>query len=263
MWRNYQKMYEMLINMFKEFIFHNLFINLAAFAKKRIERCTSYCISCGKKLIDESARLSPCRQPFCLFKFEEIFGVKLIPEMQTNLPLVQLDLSLASKAVFSARALDIFEPFPTFFLKQSEQRERSVFGGETFLEVKKENKDIDRMKKIFHLLPSLNEILLSVASEDEFKNYLKALYTTNDMILAYKFFTYVVATNRLSLVQLDKSEQIQAFGAGCIQFIVTNQNPEFEKKFEISKKKVFIIEKSIFLVWLKLFVSWKWPRKLV
>ena len=93
-----------------------------------------------------------------MFKFEEIFGVKLIPEMQANLDLVQLDLSLAYKAIFSARALDIFEPFPSFFLKEKEQRERSVFGSGSFQEVKKENKDIERMKKVFTVFPQPSEL---------------------------------------------------------------------------------------------------------
>ena len=58
------------------------------------------------------------------------------------------------------------------------------------------------------------------------------------MIAIYKFVTYVVATNRLSLNVLRESEQISGFPPETIQMIVTNQNPEFERKFEISKKKV-------------------------
>jgi len=148
-----------------EFVFHNMFINLACFIKKRLERCTSYCICCWKKLIDESARVSPCTQPFCMFKFEEIFGVKLYSEIQSNLPLIQLDLSIASKAIFSSRVLDIFEPFPSFFLKHQEERERSVFGSATFTEAQQENKDIEQMKSILNSFPKLTDISDNAKSE--------------------------------------------------------------------------------------------------
>ncbi len=67
---------------------------------------------------------------------------------------------------------------------------------------------------------------------------LKATYPVpEDMVAAYKLVTYVIATNRLSLNVLEKTERITAFPEDYTQFIVTNLNPEFERKFEISKKK--------------------------
>ncbi len=139
----------------EEFMCQNLIVNLANYLKHRLERCTSYCISCGKKLPDEAFRLSPCSSEFCMFKFEEIFGVKLYSELQNNSDLIELDLSLAAKALFSPRAYDIFEPFPSFFLIDQEYRNRSVFGKEHIAEVRKENKNIERMKKIFSQFPPL------------------------------------------------------------------------------------------------------------
>jgi len=102
-----------------------------------------------------------------MFKFEEIFGVKLFPELQQNLHLVELELSLAAKTVFSTRALDIFEPFPTFFLKEREERQRSIFkeGNIPISEVKKDNKDLPLIKKIFTKLPSPLELLEKATNE--------------------------------------------------------------------------------------------------
>ncbi len=234
---------------------HNLLVNLISYLKKRVERCTSYCISCGKKLLDDSVRLSPCTSEFCMFKFEEIFGVKLYPELQTNLPLVELDLSLTAKAVFSNRVLDILEPFPSFFLKEKEERKRSVFGATgankvAVGEVKKDNKDIPKIKKLFKVFPGVRELIYGVSSEVSFnfepliklqadlKEKLKANYpAADDLVSAYKFATYVIATNRLSLRKLEERERIPQFPAEYTQFAVTNLNPEFERKFEISKKK--------------------------
>ena len=101
-----------------------------------------------------------------MFKFEEIFGVKLFPELQNNTRLVELDLSLAAKAVFSARGLDIFEPFPTFFLKGKEERKRSVFDKNVGIStVSKENKDIDTIRRLFSKFPAPKDLKSSASSE--------------------------------------------------------------------------------------------------
>ena len=93
-----------------------------------------------------------------MFKFEEIFGVKLCSEIMSNSDLLELDLSLAAKALFSMRSVDIFEPFPSFFLHQKEKRDRSVFGKEKIVEVAKENKNIDKMRHIFSRFPKLADL---------------------------------------------------------------------------------------------------------
>ena len=142
----------------EEYMQHNLFVNLLSFLRKRLERCTSYCISCGKKLIEASFRLSPCTADFCMFKFEEIFGIKLYAELQNSLSIIELDLSFACKAVGSARCFDIFEPFPSFFLKQKEERQRSTFTKTAIVDVQKENKDLEQLSRILSAFPSLAEL---------------------------------------------------------------------------------------------------------
>jgi len=61
-----------------------------------------------------------------------------------------------------------------------------------------------------------------------------------DDFKAYKLITYIIATNRLMLRKLEGKYKIPNFAPEFQQFIVTNLNPEFERKFEISKKKVFL-----------------------
>ncbi len=148
-------------------MYPNMIVNILVYMLRRLEKCTAYCISCGKKLADEAFRLSPCTNPFCMFKFEEIFGVKLFSELQSNRDLVELDLSLTSKALFSARAYDIVEPFPSFFLRDKEERERSAFGKGTgnIHTFNKENKDIEGMRAIFSHLPSITDLKASITCE--------------------------------------------------------------------------------------------------
>jgi len=150
-------------------MYHNMITNLIAYLKRRLEYCTSYCLFCGKKLLEESFRLSPCDSEFCVFKYEETFGIKLYTEMQSNFPLVMVNLSVAAKSMFSARALDIFEPFPTFLLKNREYRDRSVFGGSKVIKtVNNENKDINRIRSIMKGFPSLKTLYESSKSEVRF-----------------------------------------------------------------------------------------------
>eukprot|EP00826_Nyctotherus_ovalis_P044181 TRINITY_DN4759_c0_g1_i19.p2 TRINITY_DN4759_c0_g1~~TRINITY_DN4759_c0_g1_i19.p2 ORF type:complete len:148 (-),score=36.92 TRINITY_DN4759_c0_g1_i19:414-857(-) len=135
-----------------------MIVNLIAFLKWRLEHCTSYCLFCGGRLIEESFRLSSCNAEFCVFKYEETFGVKLYSEMEANFPLVALNLSVAAKSIYSARALDIFEPFPSFLLKKKENRGRSVFEDKDIKAVRNENKDIHKIRSIMKLFPSLTTL---------------------------------------------------------------------------------------------------------
>ena len=93
-----------------------------------------------------------------MFKFEEIFGVKLHSELQNNADSIALDLSLTSKALYSARSYDIFEPFPTFFLRNKENRDRSVFSNGKITEFQKENKNIAKMLAVFEMFPAVTEL---------------------------------------------------------------------------------------------------------
>jgi saccharopine dehydrogenase-like NADP-dependent oxidoreductase len=60
----------------------------------------------------------------------------------------------------------------------------------------------------------------------------------NDNLLAYKFATYSVATNRLYLRKLMEEEKIKDFPSDFNQFIVIDYNSEANMKFERLKKDV-------------------------
>ncbi len=82
-----------------------------------------------------------------------------------------LDISLTAKAIFSSSNTVVSEPFPTFFLKNTEMRSKRGFldnvkemqlAGKNITEAKKideKNKDMARMMKIFNLFPSPKEML--------------------------------------------------------------------------------------------------------
>lgn len=191
------------------------------------------------KLKDESFRLSPCNADLCVFKYEENFGVKLFQEMQLNFPLVELNMSVASKSIFSSRVLDTFEPFPSFLLKQKENRGRSIFGdNRTIKVVKADNKDIERIEHLLRIFPNLKHLRSVSKSEDDVKEAIKSRFSIPDEgLMAYKLATYIVSTNRLHLRELKGAEKISEF-SNFAQYIVIDYDSEAEKKFALLKKKV-------------------------
>lgn len=90
--------------------------------------------------------------------------------MQSNFPLVLVNLSVAAKAICSARALDIFEPFPSFLLKKREYRDRSVFGDSKAIKsVNNKNKDMTKIRAIMKKFPSLEILYKTSKSEVNFR----------------------------------------------------------------------------------------------
>ena len=59
-----------------------------------------------------------------------------------------------------------------------------------------------------------------------------------DLLLAYKFATYVTATNKLFLKKLAYNELIPDFPKEFTQHIVIDYDSESNRKFELAKKKV-------------------------
>jgi len=97
----------------------------------------------------------------CEYIFEESFNGTLFSELKYFTHESLLNLSIASKALFSSRAAQIFEPFPTFFLKNFELRgkrgnldeiKKAQLSGRDVASAKKtdeKNKDLLSMTEIF------------------------------------------------------------------------------------------------------------------
>ena len=85
-----------------------------------------------------------------------------------------MDLSIAAKALFSGRAGQVFEPFPSFFLKHTEIRskrgnldeiKKAQLQGIDVAQAKKtdeKNKDLTKMMDIFAKLPTPEKLVSDV-----------------------------------------------------------------------------------------------------
>jgi len=74
-----------------------------------------------------SGKLRTCSTPTCEFTFEEAFWANVFSELNFSPYESAFDLSLAAASALSIRNTQVFEPFPTVFLKHGELREKRGF----------------------------------------------------------------------------------------------------------------------------------------
>ena len=217
---------------------NNVFYNLLFYLRDRIENCTNYCYICYERHPYDSIRLMPCTKDICQFRFEEISGVSLFTEINCNSELVFLELSLASEALGSQRAATVFEPFPSFFLKQRQIRGKSGFLSDksSYNPSMDKNKDIKTLIEVVRSLPSPAMIKENCYNEETVKSYLESFYPSSEN-LPYKLMRYIIGTSRLALTKLEGADKIPQIDSQFIQYIVTKHSPETEKYFNSAKRK--------------------------
>jgi ubiquitin-protein ligase len=214
----------------------NFFYNMLFYLRDRLENCTNYCYICYMRHKGDSSRMRPCNKEICEFRFEEISGFSVYPELQANVNLIILDLSFASASVGSTRALTIFEPFPSFFLKQDQIRGKAGFlSKETTYDSKMDsNKDLDALKTAFQAIPE--PLLIKERCHDE-ASLIEMILSAGGTKMTYKLLRYIIATNRLNLVKLEGEDKVSTINATVVQYLVTNHSAEAEAYFEGEKAK--------------------------
>jgi len=102
--------------------FGNPLIKMMLWISTYIEKSNKRCVICHDELEEPSLKMRPCTKDVCEYIFEESFKGGVLSELKHFPTESHFDLSLASKAISSQRVGQIFEPFPTFFLKHNEMR---------------------------------------------------------------------------------------------------------------------------------------------
>jgi len=218
---------------------NNFFYNLLYYLRDRLQSCTNYCLNCYEKHPSDSFRLRACNKEICEFRFEEVSGLSVYAELLNNLNLVELDMSFAACAADSGRALSIFEPFPSFLLKDRQIRGKSGYLSRdkvTYTPEMDQNKNLDQLKTLISLVPSLQWLRDSSCDETSLiQNLISAIGESGREV--YKLLRYIIATNRLSLVKLDGEDRIDGLTGSIDQYIVTNHSPETLQFFNEEKAK--------------------------
>ena len=211
-------------------ICNNFFYNLLFYLRDRIINCTNYCFICYKRHLVDSIRLRPCSAEMCEFRFEEISGVSVYAEISNNSNLVSLDFSFAAEAATSERNSTIFEPFPSFLLKKNQLRGKSGFlSAQQYSKEMDSNKDTVMLRQLITAIPNLGVLKNSCVDEISCRDYLASVCP--DGMLMYKLMRYIIATNRLNFIKLEKESLIKGLHDKIDQYIITNHAPETEKRF--------------------------------
>lgn len=217
----------------------NFFYNLLFYLRDRLQSCTNYCLNCYEKHPSDSFRLRACHKEICEFRFEEVSGLSVYAELLNNMNLVELDMSFAACAAESGRALSIFEPFPSFLLKDRQIRGKSGYLSRdkvTYTPEMDQNKNLAELQTLISLVPSLQWLRDSSCDESSLIQNLIASIGENGREV-YKLLRYIIATNRLSLVKLDGEDRIEGLPGAIDQYLVTNHSPETLQFFNSEKAK--------------------------
>lgn len=109
-----------------------------------------YCICCHEKLDFQSESYIACSRDECLYKYEEIIvGNKVLEKVKDDSLICEFLIQSAIDAIQSGRENDIFEPFPTYFMKQEVKMKRgkmSKLEGQNYDHLK----DFDRIKSLIN-----------------------------------------------------------------------------------------------------------------
>ena len=217
----------------------NVFYNLLFSLREAIMTCTKHCLFCYRTHPLDSFRLRACSEDICEFRFDEIAGFSVFAELRNRLRSVQIDVSTASIAAFSGRSLNIFEPFPSFLLKNRQVRGKSGFLSRDQYKYTPEmdqNKDIQQLQRLISLIPNPEWLLASSYDEKSLRENILS-ECPNEGRDVYKLLRYIIATNRLSVLRLESDQCIPALGSEIQQYIVTSHSPELLRSFTAEKEQ--------------------------
>jgi ubiquitin-conjugating enzyme E2 Q len=110
----------------KEYLVNDIF-DLVNDIIEVIGEITNYCIGCYKKMDFQSDTYVTCGQMECNYKYEELkIGNPVTEKIKDDPEITRFIIDSAFDAILSDRKYDIFEPFPTHFLKNKESIKENI-----------------------------------------------------------------------------------------------------------------------------------------
>jgi ubiquitin-protein ligase len=207
---------------------------------------TNFCVICQKTLDFQSDTYICCGEQSCLYKYEESYFGNIVIEKVKNDPEISVFLiQSAFEAIKSGRKMDIFEPFPRYFLKNDNV---DVIRG-TLSKLTKQNydhlKDFDKLLIIINNF-DLNNIVKFV--DQVTTDYALMLLLGNDLYVLLRFIL-------LSCTQSIKRDQSEDFmGIDKNVKVYTLFNKFDEDKFNVNKEPTqFLFHGSNWANWYSIF----------
>jgi hypothetical protein len=198
-----------------------------SYISQRLKSLSAYCAICDE-LHAFGSMLQPtvCTRPLCVFRFAE-FGKLMVGAEGLAAHAEVLDLLVATTtlAANSARAKDIFDPFPSVPL---------ILGGdELALDPAKKEEHLHLARQVLKKFPTFERINAEVLDRGDAG--LKMLMDDAHE-LCYGLFEWIRTSNRAHLASVPAQLQLTRLGARH-QFVMLSAPPERQKLFDELKAK--------------------------
>ncbi|KAL6075093.1 Poly [ADP-ribose] polymerase 6, variant 2 [Balamuthia mandrillaris] len=213
----------------------NLLATLMCYVILRLRNCMDHCVVCDRKLPFSGLKPVTCAREECLFRLTELgLGSSSISsQLNHDLHYVDLMISIASAAAQSERWPYLLAPFPTDFLLPTTKEEN-----ETAIKDKEEDpkrgKDIEALRKVLQLTPSVEE-MRDMATQNGEQGLRQKLEQEKHPLL-YRLLRWILSTNRSHLRKIPENGFIDQMQTPH-QFVLLCKTPEKEAKFQALKKK--------------------------
>jgi ubiquitin-protein ligase len=185
--------------------------------KQLLPSITSYCVGCYKKLEFQSDEYITCGNKECDYIFDELkTGNPVMDKVKEDKHMVRFLIESGIDAIMCDRKYDIFEPFPSYFLKDNDQNNLLIkdFRGQTRGQLSQQS----------NLLTRGQMSKLSGVNYDDKKDFAKL----SDIVAKFNIDDFFEFT----IVCYDDEELIKYLGQDCyqlIRFIVRSSKIELVK----------------------------------
>eukprot|EP01088_Endostelium_zonatum_P019373 TRINITY_DN6651_c0_g1_i1.p1 TRINITY_DN6651_c0_g1~~TRINITY_DN6651_c0_g1_i1.p1 ORF type:complete len:758 (-),score=164.01 TRINITY_DN6651_c0_g1_i1:35-2308(-) len=190
----------------------------------RVPTLSNYCPICDRAhLFANGAMLKPavCSRELCCFAFQQL-GVMsdAADDIATEAEVVDLLVCMATAASKSARANDIFDPYPTLF--DPENPKVSLFNPAS--------KDFDKLRRVLKSFPTVQRMSQAASCVD-----MKTELDRADKS-AYPLLQWILSSNRSHIVKIPKNKHLESMHTP-FQYVLLSSAPEKQRAFDLLKKQ--------------------------
>lgn len=215
-------------------------VELVDFIKKL--NLYNYCIVCHKMLDCQSVNYVPCTNQECIYKYEEmIINNPVIEKFKDDPSICRFLIESAIDAINSPRNLDIFEPYPRYFLTSDmidiKRGTVSKLDGQNY----DNYKDFNRINKLLEKfdLKVFEKLLEEVSSDKEL-----AKIIGKDLYILIRFI--LLSCN----VNIEKNDSMLDIKSNKFEIYKIQQYPDKEEEFnKLPGKRDYIFHGSRWCNW--------------
>ncbi len=175
-----------------------------------------HCIGCYKNLDYKPDIFTTCGNQVCYYKTEELVLDDYVCDyIKENFEVFKLLVKITSDSIQSTRCLDVFDPYPNYFLDPNYKKEMIQEKRGAMIKLQLDKGEFEKYNKAKNMI-KLNQIV-SKTSFDNNLNIDEIKKFTNDKLIAlsdndyYQFLRFVVKSCNLNFVKEESNDKITIY----------------------------------------------------